>query len=593
MIPRPSLEHNICNEIIATSQTAKKLVQTIRALSKTADPILLIGRRGTGKDFYARLVNALQNRTNFYKVDCGQNEEQIRKLLFGYFDNSYAEIAYDPEDALLPGVLEHATGGTVYLDRINLAPKNCIGLLLNALQNKPYSPVGRRDQLLRHEDVQFVASCELHPFVDQPDGYVHATLRVAFRERVVVLPPMQHRKDDIPRFIQLFAEEIVPGIILEFSTDSLEILSQSDWSRNLYDLKRVATEIVVKLPRGGVVDDCLIREIHQGSHSSRLSEPEEHARQARCAVLAKGLEYQNAPVSGDKVSAWIEQFSAYRGPHNIDPRDVAEHLLRAICERYFYDGRRLKDILQRLFRQMRQEIQRDTNWKVAYRASGRDWGEFLKAHMVVSNPLGLMKSPDAILPIFRSVSGLSPKRNSIQFDRLSERIRERDEGLAVILVDDFIGTGNQFLKEVLERIISDRELCNAIQVRNRAPVGFFVLVCVAYEDGLVKISEALSVAPSWLRMTVLPGEVLTCEDKAFYPDSRIFSDGTIRKQAREIVLDRIGGRLHHRVPGGWGDLQSLVVFSHNTPNNTLPVVWKNGLVDGQSWLALFPRLGAG
>jgi len=40
---------------------------------------------------------------------------------------------------------------------------------------------------------------------------------------------------------------------------------------------------------------------------------------------------------------------------------------------------------------------------------------------------------------------------------------------------------------------------------------------------------------------------------------------------------------------GYGNEALLVVFSHNTPAQTLTCLWKTGLVNGIPWMPLFPR----
>lgn len=60
-------------------------------------------------------------------------------------------------------------------------------------------------------------------------------------------------------------------------------------------------------------------------------------------------------------------------------------------------------------------------------------------------------------------------------------------------------------------------------------------------------------------------------------------------KARKIA-ETIGASLEKRHPLGWEDSEALVVFPDNTPNNTLPILWKAGAkVDGKEWHPLFPR----
>lgn len=320
--------------VVTNSRAIADAIEVTRSLAQTSGPILVIGGRGTGKDFFAELIHRLQHRRNFRKVDCGQSEDTLRRSLLGYFDALRAEIAFDPDvEAYEPGMLDLAAEGTIYLDRIHLASQGCIGLLVDILQGNPYKPVGM-NRLLKQENIQFVASCEPHPFVDQPDGYLHPWLRAVFGQRIILLPTLRDRRDDMPDLIRLFAEEIAPSATLEFCSDFFQSLDQYDWPGNLWDLRGMTSQILSRFPTGGRVTVNIAQEILRHL-SSRPSEPSEYARRARCGVLAKGLVYQDMPVNGDKLYAWIDQFTPYRGPHDIDPRNVAEELLRAIHDRYF------------------------------------------------------------------------------------------------------------------------------------------------------------------------------------------------------------------------------------------------------------------
>jgi hypothetical protein len=566
------------------------VLETIEELTRTPGPILLAGRRGTGKDLFARFIHGLLHRQGFFQVSCGQNDDDLKKSLLGYFDDLRAEIAFNPEEeAYEPGILEQASGGTVYLDRIDLAPRGCIHLLLDLLMGKPYKPLGMDWILKEQSSIQFVASCEPHPF-DRPECYLSPSLRSVFSRRIVLLPTLQDRRDDIPDLLKLFAEEIASGISIGFHDDFLQTLNRYDWPGNLQELRNVTSQILIRLPTGGTVTGDVVQDILQGL-STRPSEPSEYGRRKRCGVLVKGIVYRNQPVDGEKAYAWISQFAPYRGPHSIDPRDVAEELLRAICIRYFYDGERLRDILEKLFNEFLDNVQRNPYWSRVCQAQAVSAAEALRPHIVVSNPLGPMKSPGFVHLIFRSVSGLTPKRNAVEFGELSNRIRCAKDGLIVVLVDDFIGSGKQFERGVLKRILSDHRLCQAIRSRKDIPVNFFILVCVAHFEGLKRAIEALRAAPSWLDMLITAGDILGPESKTFDLHSSVFQNESIRNQAKDIVVEQIGRILYPDAPQGWGNLQCLVVFTHNTPNDTLPVVWKDGFVGDQLWRAIFPRMG--
>jgi hypothetical protein len=48
------------------------------------------------------------------------------------------------------------------------------------------------------------------------------------------------------------------------------------------------------------------------------------------------------------------------------------------------------------------------------------------------------------------------------------------------------------------------------------------------------------------------------------------------------------GKILYKYPLGYENDQAAVAFHHNTPNNSLPVIWKK-MTDG-SWYPLFERI---
>ena len=578
--------------LIAVSPAAVRAIETAHLLCGGSRPILIIGKRGTGKDSFAQLIHKLQHRQRFVKVDCAECEDVLRRSLLGYFDHLRAELALDPDvEAYEPGSLDEADEGTIYLDRIHLAPETCVSLLLDILTGKPYHPISS-NRVVSQGDIQFIASCEPDPFSDPPEGYLNPRLRAIFGERVLLLPGLRDRQADIPRLVELFSAEMAPTVELRFSNDFFGCLDQCEWPGNLSDLRTVVRRVIARLPDGGHAGASVAREV-LGRLSSRPAEPAEYARRRRCGALAEGLVYQGVGLDADRAYAWIEQFSPYRCVPSVDPRDVAEQLLRAVHSTYYYSNTRVKHILTTLFSVLVDDVRHDTRFSWLRGISEEKARLLLLRNLVLSNPLGPMKSPDAIHLMFREVSGAVPTRNAVDFARLPKRIRDGND-LVVVFLDDFIGTGEQFRTAVIrDAIVSNVALRTAMQSKKTGKIRFFALVCVAYEEGLRAATLYLEQAVPWLDVTILAGDVLHSDSKIFSPASNVFANEAIRQGAEEIVVQQIGAKLYPGAPGGRGALQSLVVFEHNIPNSSLPVLWKDGHVDERPWRPLFPRMRSG
>jgi len=55
------------------------------------------------------------------------------------------------------------------------------------------------------------------------------------------------------------------------------------------------------------------------------------------------------------------------------------------------------------------------------------------------------------------------------------------------------------------------------------------------------------------------------------------------------ILLALGRELTPQISLGFGDLAALVAFHNTVPNNTLPIFWSSGTVNGRPWRPLSPR----
>jgi hypothetical protein len=140
----------------------------------------------------------------------------------------------------------------------------------------------------------------------------------------------------------------------------------------------------------------------------------------------------------------------------------------------------------------------------------------------------------------------------------------------IVLVDDVIGTGKTVAGEV-ERIA--KEVYSLVKTRN-----IYVLAVAGYEDGMehvIRESGATVVAA----LEYSAHDTVSSLDSLFYKDQSIedreLLRTTIQRYCRAISTSDLG----------FGKVGGLLVFEHNTPNTTLPIIWSRG----KNWFPLFPR----
>jgi len=140
----------------------------------------------------------------------------------------------------------------------------------------------------------------------------------------------------------------------------------------------------------------------------------------------------------------------------------------------------------------------------------------------------------------------------------------------IVLLDDVIGTGRAVAAEV--SLIAE-QVHSLARSRN-----VFVLTVAGYENGIGNVVEKTGAS-------VICALEYSSKDTVADLDAEFYSQLPMSERSR--TLDRIKRycRLASRSDLGFGGVGGLLVFDHNTPNTTLPLVWAHG----NGWTPLFPR----
>jgi hypothetical protein len=198
-----------------------------------------------------------------------------------------------------------------------------------------------------------------------------------------------------------------------------------------------------------------------------------------------------------------------------------------------------------------------------------------RADVIVSWLDGAGKSGAHCARLYAEENGIL-KDCVVEPTRLGRVLGSDSELNALVFVDDFVGTGRQ-ASENLPSVLEPH-----IHAIKQLSIPIFVSVIAGFAEGISKIDKvACSLA---LQIHVGACDVLDSGDRCFSSSSRIFPDEAKRTDAYALAM-RKGKQLIPRAPLGYGDCQALVVFEHNTPNNTLPILW----AEDPSFRPLFPR----
>ena len=141
----------------------RALYTEARRFAQVKVPVLILGERGTGKSTLASWVrqhSPYRKESLDYHwpvVACGQyTPELIRGELFGWKKDSHSRAREDRE-----GLLDDAHKDTLFLDEIGDLDRDCQRLLIKAIEEKKFLPVGGRTEDFRDSDFRLICATNL------------------------------------------------------------------------------------------------------------------------------------------------------------------------------------------------------------------------------------------------------------------------------------------------------------------------------------------------------------------------------------------------------------------------------------------------
>ena len=222
--------------IIGRSPKMREIYSLIERVSRTQSTVLLRGESGTGKELIARAVHHSGPRRDlrFLTINCGAlPQELLESELFGHVKGSFTGAVRDKN-----GLFLEADRGTLFLDEIGEMSLPTQVKLLRALQEKKVRPVGGHEE--RSVDVRIIAATNRDLEAAIREGRFREDLYYRVNVIPISLPPLRHRREDIPLLTHHFLTKYSSQMGVEtpsVSDDAMEILEDHDWPGNVRELE--------------------------------------------------------------------------------------------------------------------------------------------------------------------------------------------------------------------------------------------------------------------------------------------------------------------------------------------------------------------
>lgn len=208
--------------------------------------ILILGETGTGKEVVARALHDFGKRAAapFVAINCAAIPETVfESEIFGHERGAFTGAV-----GRRIGRIQHAEGGTVFLDEIESMPEPLQPKLLRVIQERLVEPVGSNRQV--PVDVRFIAASKV--------ALDHASRTAGFRPDLyfrlstvtLELPPLSARRADIGLLFAHFVNEAAQrhGIPARPVGAALVArLANAKWEGNVRELRAAAERHVLGL----------------------------------------------------------------------------------------------------------------------------------------------------------------------------------------------------------------------------------------------------------------------------------------------------------------------------------------------------------
>lgn len=241
-----------------------------RVAESSRAPILLSGATGVGKTQLARRIHALkaergQSSKTFVEVNCATlRGDHAMSTLFGHERGAFTGASTKRR-----GVLQSANGGVVFLDEIGELGLDEQAMLLTALEDKRFVPLGAERPV--ESDFQLIAGSNRDLFARVREGRFREDLLARICLWHFRLPTLRERLADLEPNLDFELERFArqTNRRVSFTTDAriaflrFATNAEAKWTHNFRDLGAAVVRMATLAPGGRIrkleVDDEIAR----------------------------------------------------------------------------------------------------------------------------------------------------------------------------------------------------------------------------------------------------------------------------------------------------------------------------------------------
>jgi two-component system, NtrC family, response regulator AtoC len=230
--------------IFGHSSAMRPIRQVVSKVLATDVPVLIQGENGTGKGLLAQYIHS---RSKFasgacIKVNCAAIPGALLESeLFGHEKGAFTDAHHAK-----PGYVELAANGTLFLDEISDLDLSLQAKTLQLLQDGQYSRIG--DTHERHVNTRVICATNRNLEDEIAAGRFRQDLFYRINVVTINLPPLRHRREDIPALASYFLAQLNARFEREappFPEQVIEAFTQKEWRGNIRELENLVARYAI------------------------------------------------------------------------------------------------------------------------------------------------------------------------------------------------------------------------------------------------------------------------------------------------------------------------------------------------------------
>ena len=247
-------------EMIGKGAAFRALRSKLDRVANSNARVMLTGPAGCGKEVAARYIHASSKRTkgSFVTVNCATVEpERMEEVLFGRESG---------RSSIQPGLLEQASGGTVFFAEVADMPVGTQSKILRVLVDQAFRRVGGGHKV--QVDARVVSSTSRNLKAEVAAGNFREALFHRLNVVPVRVPSLHRRTEDIPLLAAHFIESFHKAQGLPMRTLSDEAVIQLQymvWPGNVRQLRNLIERLLILGEANGPITASELQQAGDGA----------------------------------------------------------------------------------------------------------------------------------------------------------------------------------------------------------------------------------------------------------------------------------------------------------------------------------------